>query len=158
MRRTVWIGSLFLSLASSTVSAEATDRLEELGWMAGSWAATDGDARREEHWTSAAGGIMLGVHRDVGPGGTAFEFLRIEETPRGVVYLASPQGRPATAFALVESAGESAVFANPEHDFPQRILYWRDGDGLCAAVEGAMDGETVREEWCWKPSVLRSAP
>jgi hypothetical protein len=49
------------------------------------------------------------------------------------------------------------VFANPQHDFPQRILYWRDGDALCAAVEGALQGEETREEWCWAASSLRGA-
>ena len=56
---------------------------------------------------------------------------------------------------LVESSAQKAVFANPEHDFPQRVLYWREGESLCAAVEGPMNGETVSECWCWKPGSLR---
>lgn len=42
----------------------------------------------------------------------------------GIVYLASPGGRcPATLFRLETLKGEYVVFANPAHDFPQRIEY-----------------------------------
>ena len=129
--------------------------LADLAWMAGSWSSTAGAKATEEHWTKPAGGLMLGLHRDVDGAKTAFEFLRIEEKAGKVTYLAMPQGSPATPFELVESSGQKAVFANPEHDFPQRILYWREGSSLCAAVEGPMNGETVSERWCWKPASLR---
>jgi hypothetical protein len=143
------------------MAAEAPgSRLDDLAWMAGSWASKDGGKLSEEHWTGAAGGMMLGVHRDLEGGKAAFEFLRIEERDGKVTYLASPQGRPATPFELIEngalaSAPQRAVFANPDHDFPQRILYWREGESLCAAVEGPIDGETVSERWCWSKSSLK---
>jgi hypothetical protein len=132
-----------------------TPRLADLAWMAGSWASQEGGKTSEEHWTKPAGGMMLGLHRDLDGTKAAFEFLRIEESAGKVTYLASPQGKPATPFTLVETAAQRAVFANPEHDFPQRILYWREGESLCAAVEGPMNGETVSERWCWKPATLR---
>ena len=58
---------------------------------------------------------MLGVNRTIIDGVTvAFEFLRIEETPKGIVYYASPGGRyPPTAFGLLrldESALENEIF------------------------------------------------
>jgi hypothetical protein len=164
MRHSSWIRTLAsasLALAAAAhVGAQAggagpAKRLADLAWMAGSWSSTDGAKTTEEHWTAASGGLMLGMHRDVDGAKTAFEFLRIEEKAGKVIYLAMPQGRPATPFELVESAGQKAVFANPEHDFPQRILYWREGESLCAAVEGPMNGETVSERWCWKPASLR---
>ena len=88
---------------------------------------------------------MLGIHRDTGGAKTAFEFLRIEESSGKITYLGQPAGPTADAVpAGGERDGERAVFANPQHDFPQRILYWREGASLCAAVEGPMerrDGE-----------------
>jgi hypothetical protein len=154
MRHVISIGIATLGVLAPPTAAQQKPRLEALAWMAGSWARSAGAQSSEEHWTAAAGGIMLGVHRDVAAEKTSFEFLRIEETPEGIVYLASPGGRAATAFPLVEASAGRAVFANPEHDFPQRILYWRDRNDLCAAVEGAVQGENVREEWCWTPSQL----
>jgi hypothetical protein len=161
MRRLVCVSAsigLALALTAGLDAAEQgapARSLAELSWMAGSWASSDGGKTSEEHWTGPAGGLMLGVHRDTGGGKTAFEFLRIEEAAGRITYLASPQGRPATPFTLVESAAQRAVFANPEHDFPQRILYWREAASLCAAVEGPIDGETVTERWCWSPAALK---
>lgn len=64
-------------------------------WMAGSWRGTVDGVRTEEHWTSADGDVMLGVHRDVRPGGkVSFEFARIEKKDGTLVYQAMPGGRP----------------------------------------------------------------
>ncbi|HVR30518.1 MAG TPA: DUF6265 family protein [Thermoanaerobaculia bacterium] len=155
MRSRVAIGLVALGLAAAATAQETRYRIDDLAWMAGSWATVENGKRSEEHWTGPAGGVMLGVHRDVRGATAAFEFLRIEETAGAVTYLASPQGRPPTPFALIEIAEQRAVFANPQHDFPQRILYWREGDALCAAVEGPLDDEPVRQEWCWRPGSLR---
>jgi hypothetical protein len=47
-------------------------------------------------------------------------------------------------------SGCRAVFANPEHDYPQRIIYWRDGDdSLCARIEGQRDGQVRTSSWSW---------
>jgi hypothetical protein len=80
-----------------------------------------------------------------------FEFLRIEATPNGIVYLASPRGAPATPFRLVLSGGNRAVFENREHDFPTRIVYRLTPEGaLHARVEGTKKGKPAFEEWTWK--------
>ena len=61
-----------------------------------------------------------------------------------MVYLASPAGRhPPTPFRLIE-------LDNSEHDFPQRIIYWRDGDTLHARIEGTQDGKPQAVEWQWQ--------
>jgi hypothetical protein len=126
--------------------------VESLAWMAGSWASGGAPVETEEHWTAPKAGSLLGMNRTTKGGKTVmFEFLRIEARPDGVFYLASPGGRPATPFKLKESQKEKAVFENPEHDFPQRILYWREGANLCARVEGTQKGKPAGEQWCWKP-------
>ncbi len=119
-------------------------------WMTGSWATTLGDTKMEEHWTTAEGGLMLGMHRDVAKDGkTSFEFLRIEKRGDSLVYQAMPRGRPATPFSLMSATSSKIVFENLQHDFPQRIIYWRDGAKLCARVEGMLQGKLESEEWCW---------
>jgi hypothetical protein len=157
------VASIVLATAGATLPAPPAGSaaqargasLADLAWMSGSWSSIQESKVSEEHWTRPAGGMMLGVHRDVEGATAAFEFLRIEQSSGAITYLASPQGRPATPFTLVESSKERAVFANPEHDFPKRILYWREGASLCAAIEGPMNGQTVSERWCWEPASLR---
>ena len=120
----------------------------DLSWMAGHWRSIDGGVETEEIWLAPRGGLMTGMSRTVKDGrASAFEFIRIQATKDGIVYFAQPGGRPPTPFTLVESKGKRAVFTNPEHDFPKRIIYWRDGAKLCARTEGA-DGEG--EQWCWE--------
>lgn len=142
---------LILCLTLFALPALAADpKVDDLKWMAGHWSATIDGVEMEELWLPPSGNVMLGLHRDVKPGRSAsFEFIRIAMTKDGVAYLAQPGGKPATAFQLVESGASKAVFENPTHDFPTRILYWKKDAQLCAAVEGKMDGKDVREEWCW---------
>jgi len=69
----------------------------------------------------------------------------------GVVLHASPGGRfPTTEFALVDLDDQRAVFSNPDHDFPQRITYQRDGNRLHAEIEGAEDGEKKVAGWIFE--------
>ena len=94
---------------------------------------------------------MLGLHRDVAGGrAVSFEFLRIEKTADGIAYIAQPQGRPPTPFRLIESSASRAVFENKAHDFPQRIIYWTEGDALHARIEGDQNGRRQSMEWTWK--------
>jgi hypothetical protein len=131
--------------------------LGDLAWMAGSWSGTARGIEMEEHWTFPKGNSMIGIHRDVGKGRTmSFEFLRIEQRGDQIVYLSMPNGRsPATPFPLKEVSGTRVVFANPAHDFPQRIIYWKDGNDLRARIEGTMNGKERGDEWRWSPSALK---
>ena len=143
------IGSLF---ARGTQAPKAT--LNDLAWIAGSWAGTVQGVEMEEHWTAPKGGSMIGIHRDVARGRTvSFEFLRIEVQQERIVYLSMPNGRsPATPFPLKEASGTRVVFENLAHDFPQRIIYWKDGNDLRARIEGTMNGKAGSEEWRWSPA------
>jgi hypothetical protein len=130
-----------------------------LDWMAGSW--TTGEQApgtwTEEHWTSPAGdGLMLGMSRTIAGGRmTFFEYLRIEKREDGVFYIACPQGRAAgegTAFKLTESSQRTAIFENPAHDFPTRIIYTLDErTRLHARIEGNQDGKPAASEWVMQP-------
>ena len=136
--------AIVLLITSSLSAAELPE------WMAGTWRAESDGTQMEEHWTSAAGGMMLGLHRDVRPNGKGFfEFLRIQQKDGVVTYLAMPGGKPATAFPLKSMTDSKVVFENLQHDFPQRIIYWRDGAQLCARVEGKMKEKEESESWCW---------
>lgn len=70
----------------------------------------------------------------------AFEYLRIVERHGGLVYVAQPNGSPPTEFVLAEISATRAVFENPRHDFPQRIVYELSADGGLTASIGFMKG------------------
>lgn len=120
-------------------------------WISGWWAGDIDGVKMEEVWTAPANGLMVGMHRDVLPGGkVAFEFLRIEQKDGSLVYKAMPGGRPPTDFPLKSATDKKIIFENPKHDFPQRVIYWREGKKLCARVEGTMQGKEASEQWCWR--------
>ena len=94
--------------------------------------------------------MMLGIHRDVPPEGkTIFEFLRIGSDGRKIVYFASPGGKDPVPFPLKELSEQWVVFENPENDYPQRIIYLREGKQLHARIEGEREGEIRSESWIW---------
>lgn len=126
--------------------------LESLAWMAGEWRGARGTVEMTETWLEPAGAVMLGLHRDVtGQARSFFEFLRIAPGEDGVpVYHASPGGRPATAFRAIECDSARVVFENPDHDFPQRIVYERDGEALVARIEGSEEGVEKSSEWAYE--------
>lgn len=122
------------------------ENLDALAWLVGTW----GDEATLEHWTNGAGGLMLGVHRDLRDGRASFfEFLRIALTrDGGIVYLASPAGRnPPTAFTLTEIEENRAVFTNPDHDFPQRIDYALEDGDLVVTISEA--DQSNQRTWRW---------
>ena len=150
--------ALLIGCKSSKNNEPVTLRSDDLGmvdlhFLAGHWStpeSADGE-RVEEHWTPANAGTMLGISRTMRGGRTVFfEYIRIERTPEGIFYVASPSGQGTARFELTEYTDGRLVFANPEHDFPQRIMYRRTADGLRADVEGTDRGEPRRESWQYR--------
>jgi hypothetical protein len=152
MRRATFLMAIWLTTPGMAGALAPAFKIDDLAWLEGRWEGEQDGLLMEEHWTSLKGGALLGLHRDVKRGRmVSFEFLRIQATPQGIVYFASPRSQPPVAFALVEAAQKRAVFENKQHDFPQRILYWLDADGaMHARIEGPQAGKTVSEEWVWK--------
>ncbi len=122
----------------------AADTTSSLAWMSGRWCAAPGDEDVEELWLPPRGDMLLGMSRAVASSGTvAFEYLRIVETEGILHYVAQPGGRPPTSFRQTGSGTQWIRFENPDHDFPQRIEYRRDGDKLYAEIAGP--GEDGKE-------------
>jgi len=128
--------------AASPVVADAP--VSGLDWMSGYWLACE-ESETAENWIGAGRGVLLGTNLS----GGGYEFLRIAQNEAGAfVYYSMPGGRsPPTEFTLVSNENQRAVFENPAHDFPQRIIYERAGDAMSARIEGPIDGRTESMEW-----------
>lgn len=90
---------------------------------------------------------MVGHAVSLENGRVSFEVSHIGSTPQGFAYVAQPRGAPPTVFVLAGSGPGLAVFANPDNDFPTRIVYERDGDRLNARIEGEMGGQPRSMAW-----------
>jgi hypothetical protein len=130
-----------LSVLTIPVNAQNVE-IDTLRWLAGTWQGNVGGSRCTEFWMPPAGHSMLGVSRSVAKGEMVdYEFLRIQQEGVSIQYIAFPSGQTETAFTLVKVGPEEVVFENPEHDFPQRIIYSLNVDGvLTARIEGIMEG------------------
>ncbi len=119
--------------------------IDDLSWIAGCWenkGKTEGSYTME-HWTKPAG-MMLAVSRTVKNGRVGFfEYLRIIEKDADIFYVAKPaNAEKETFFKLVLLENKNAVFENPEHDFPQRIVYKLENENTIAVrVEADKDGK-----------------
>lgn len=127
-------------------------------WMAGTWAMERGSTWADEIWTDPRDGIMLGMGRSgFGTKLESWESTRIVGKPDGsIVYIAQPKGGAPTEFAMSVMSADAIEFANPRHDFPQKIRYWREGQLLMAEIS-KMDGSDAMR-WNYRPVTPPPAP
>jgi hypothetical protein len=144
MRRPIAV-AVVLVMVGSKASAQRVDGLSQLGWIAGCWELKAGARTILEQWMAPAGGLMLGMSRTVvRDTAREFEQVRIELRSGRPSYVAKPSGQAEAAFDAETVTDTMVVFANPTHDFPQRISYRRVGaDSLVARIEGKQ-GDKVR--------------
>ncbi len=136
---------IFLAVVSPSVFSQSSKpELVSLSWFGGCWEGRYSNGKVvSEQWMKPAGETMMGMSRTVKNGKTGeFEFVRIVRKEDGsIYYVAKPSGQEEASFRLVSLEGTRAVFENPTHDFPQRIVYRLSGDSLIARIEGTMKGK-----------------
>ena len=89
------------------------------------------------------GNNILGMSHTVVDGKTReYEFIRIVQEENGdIFFVATPSGQKEARFKLMIVTDREARFENPDHDFPQRIIYRRDGNSLTGRIEGVSKGK-----------------
>jgi hypothetical protein len=142
-----WVG-LYRHAQDIPLPTPAKATIDDIKWLAGTWVGTRGTGGAisfEERWSPPKGGAMLATSRTVSREKmSAFEFLRIVEGDGGLVYIAQPGGAAPTEFVLTELSAKRAVFDNPRHDYPKRIVYELSTEGALTATIGFTKGGTPR--------------
>jgi Tol biopolymer transport system component len=115
--------------------------LQSMHWLQGCWEMKRGAATTVERWQTASTGEMTGESRTVVNGQEReSEGLRLFSRGDTLVYESTPSRQQKTEFRAISWSGNEIVFANPAHDFPQRIVYRRVGaDSVVARIEGDRD-------------------
>jgi hypothetical protein len=76
-----------------------------------------------------------------------------------LLYEAHPGGQPATTFVATVAHGDSVVFADARHDFPQHVGRRRGGrDSVLAWIDGTMHGVQRRIEFPYRRVPCPTAP
>ena len=122
----------------------------DLAWLVGYWLAEEGDRREVEHWK--ADGDALRGRNESWRGGELVHHERLQIVKHGetVVYRADPATQAGHEFPLVEHAEGVVRFEDPAHDWPQRIVYTRQGDELTATVSGGEGNKSRTAVWTWR--------
>lgn len=141
---------LALILAASISGPPAT--IDQMAWLKGCWMQTKPNGVVEELWMAPGGGVMLGLGRTVRDGKLReYEYTRIVEADGSLAYMAEPSGQEKATFALKSLTADEAVFENPAHDFPQRVIYRRLGpDAVTGRIEGQIGGQTRSVDFPYK--------
>lgn len=144
------VASLFLAQSTipivpqAATGGSAPGELGRLAWLAGCWQRESRGRVVEEQWMSPAADLMLGMGRTtLGDTLIEFEQTMIHRVSGVLTYSARPSRQEPTSFALKEQSDSLVVFENPDHDFPQRVIYRLKPDGsLAARIEGTVNGAT----------------
>jgi hypothetical protein len=154
--RVLIIVSLFVGVAVGQSVAEGTrTTAEDFAFLKGCWEMNRPERRSKitEQWMEPSGGTLLGISRTVRDGKTAgFEYMRIEVRTDGLYFVSKPsENKQETAFPLKQFTPGNAVFENPDHDFPQRVIYRSDKpDTLNARIEGTQNGKSSGVDFSYK--------
>ena len=141
---------LALILAAQLAGPPAT--IDQMAWLKGCWVQTRPNGVVEELWTAPGGGVMLGLGRTLKDGKLReYEFVRIVEADGSLAYMAEPSGQEKATFPLKSLTADQAVFENPAHDFPQRVIYRRLApDAVIARIEGQIGGQAKSVDFPYK--------
>ncbi len=136
-----------------------SSRMHSFNWLNGTWEMPKPNGSyRLETWEETDRRMMTGKGlKLVGTDTTLLESIQLYADRKDVWYVptvANQNDGAAVAFKMVSSTNHQYVFENPQHDFPQRIVYhlkpmeWNKGitsspgDTLDVAVT-SLDGEGI---------------
>ncbi len=139
-------------LTIAAVAQDTKPTINDFGWMAGCWAQNTDKSSRDEIWSKASGGTMVGLGRVIAKGKTSsVEFMKLHQEKDGMYFTALIPGEPETSFKLIKFENKKVIFENAMHDFPQRVIYGQNSDGsLFARIEGKMKGKPLAIDFAFQ--------
>jgi Domain of unknown function (DUF6265) len=113
---------------------------KKLEWLTGTWNRTNIRLGRTayEKWEKVSDTEMKGVGVTMDGGTTVFtEKLKILVKDNLLWYVADvPENKEPVYFKITVINENEFVCENPEHDFPQKILYKKEGNKMKAVISG----------------------
>lgn len=136
--------------SSPSDASEVEPNPTGLGIVLGCWsgAGSDGSELEESYRRDGENIVGSSSFRESNEV-VANETTSIVVTDEATTLTPTIQGQPSVPFTLLPSThAQTLVFENREHDFPQRIIYRREGVGtLVARIEGMSMGTDHYIEW-----------
>jgi hypothetical protein len=136
-----------IGVAALITATPACAQDGSLGWMSGAWCTVpEGSAQTCEVWSQEVAGGIAGLSSTRKDGAeVSSEHMAIGVSQGRLTFVAQPSDAAApTRFPMVSRGPTELVFENRDHDYPQRIRYWREGDVLMAEISLADGGKPMR--------------
>ncbi|MES2590418.1 MAG: DUF6265 family protein [Bacteroidota bacterium] len=145
MKNTFFFFTLIIFTACNKPNAD----IKQFKWLEGKWEGNYNGMQTFEEWQPLKDNVMAGIGGMISNKDTMFvEKVKIEIQNGELYYVATvPENPEPVPFRLIKSVNNSTTFENPEHDFPQRIIYTQNADGsLYSSIEGKrMDKYSKKE-------------
>lgn len=151
MRMLLFLTALLLAPAASAQT------LDDLHWLRGCWRTTGDEPVITEVWSAPPMPAMIGYSYTTRDGETrGWEAMRIELDDGWPVFVGMPSGGDAVRFRFTDEIvlvsergpnGGGAIFENPDHDYPQRIRYFRRGNVLTATISRIDGSDAIAFEY-----------
>lgn len=124
--------------------------LKKANWFLGRWENNSPEGNLSEIWKKENDSTFFGESYFVKKNDTIFaERVSLEERNGKLSYVVTvPNQNDAkpVAFELTSAEGNSLIFENPEHDYPNKIIYNQVGiDSLVAEIRGIKQGKEKNE-------------
>lgn len=115
---------LLAMMASQVVLAQRCNSIDDLQWLLGDWKSVDG-AVATESWEKTSNMTYEGVTMKLSlDGKTRIDEQRLITVERDIFYLATVENSDIPiAYHLTQCLPNAAVFQNPQHSYPQQIIY-----------------------------------
>jgi hypothetical protein len=144
-RLTLLFGSLLLHSLSFSQSAPKPQDFAKLNWLEGNWALTNAKAGHSgnEHWYKISSTELKGTGVNLKGRDTVFvEKFKLVVKGDAIYYVADvSENKQPVDFKLTEISETAFTCENPEHDFPKKIRYEKNGNSLKATISG--DGKSI---------------
>lgn len=140
-----------LAQKDPTQYIKASD-FRHLKWLEGTWQRTNLKPGKTAHerWEPSSRKRLVGYGVSMSGADTTFlEKLQIVVADKKIYYVADVPENPAPVYFLLTDLGpQGFVCENPDHDFPKKISYRREGEKLMVQISG--DGSEVNFEFVKK--------
>lgn len=120
--------------------------------LQGTWQMNTPKGILYETWQPAEGSRITGMSYMLnGKDSSVFERTMITKEGTDLFFTAVATGQnngAAVRFKLANTIGNYYIFENPQHDFPQRVIYeFVSRDSIHARIEGKQNGKAASEDF-----------
>ncbi len=154
MKKIFFFFPLLIFLSCSSKKSD----ISQFGWLSGKWVGTVKGEIFYEEWSEPQGMIMTGHGYEVKGNDTVFsENIKIEQRGTDFFYIPDvKENNGPVDFKFTGASNDSLIFENPQHDFPQRIVYFHtSGHQMYACIDGKNKGQYMRVEFPFERKIER---